>query len=293
MVPAKKYSPIQSFNLFGEFADLPDVVHCETIEARSRLHDWEFTPHRHQRLHQVLLIEQGGGEGTLDGEIIAMKPGSCVNVPAGCVHAFSFDPATVGWVVTIAMEVMDENMRDAEGLGDLLAQPRILNADKGLNVLAAGIYAEYSSLDFARAHILRALCAQLIGLVAREISGQSPAPTAQPGLALRNQFEALVDLHFQKHWSLRQYADELAVSSGHLSRICRQTTGVSASGIIEARLIREARRLLTYTNQSISEVAYELGYSDPAYFSRVFSRATGRSPRMFKSGRLIGPQTAN
>ena len=52
---------ILSYNLFGEMRDLPDVVHCETIAARSVLHDWEFAPHRHARLHQVLLIERGGG----------------------------------------------------------------------------------------------------------------------------------------------------------------------------------------------------------------------------------------
>ena len=49
---------ILNYNLFGESRDLPDVVHCETIEARSRLHNWEFAPHRHARLHQVLLLEQ-------------------------------------------------------------------------------------------------------------------------------------------------------------------------------------------------------------------------------------------
>ena len=42
---------ILNYNLFGETGDLPDVVHCETIEVRSLLHDWEFAPHRHARLH--------------------------------------------------------------------------------------------------------------------------------------------------------------------------------------------------------------------------------------------------
>ena len=57
---------IESYNLFGESDDLPDVVHCETIAARSVKHDWELTPHRHARLHQVLLVARGGGRGTLE-----------------------------------------------------------------------------------------------------------------------------------------------------------------------------------------------------------------------------------
>ncbi|MEZ5704702.1 MAG: hypothetical protein R3E56_04895 [Burkholderiaceae bacterium] len=44
--------------LFGESAQLPDVMHCETIAARSALHGWELAPHRHGKLHQVLLLQR-------------------------------------------------------------------------------------------------------------------------------------------------------------------------------------------------------------------------------------------
>ena len=84
---------ILSYNLFGEVRDLPDVVHCETIAARSVLHDWEFAPHRHARLHQVLLIARGGGRATLEGREHRLRPMSVVNVPAGQVHGFRFMPA--------------------------------------------------------------------------------------------------------------------------------------------------------------------------------------------------------
>ena len=45
-------------------------MHCETIASRSVLHDWTLAVHRHARLHQVLLIERGGGEATLDGRVV-------------------------------------------------------------------------------------------------------------------------------------------------------------------------------------------------------------------------------
>ena len=51
---------IRSYSLFGESQHLPDVLHCETIAERSALHDWELAPHRHTRLHQVLLITSAG-----------------------------------------------------------------------------------------------------------------------------------------------------------------------------------------------------------------------------------------
>lgn len=101
-------SRIQVYNLFGEMGDLPDVVHCETIAARSALHDWAVSPHRHARLHQILLIEKGGGRASFDGRIVPLGPMRVVNVPVGSVHGFRFTPGTRGWVLTIAAEVLDE-----------------------------------------------------------------------------------------------------------------------------------------------------------------------------------------
>ena len=49
---------IRTYGLFGETANLPDPMHIETIAARSALHDWELAPHRHVRLHQLLLLSQ-------------------------------------------------------------------------------------------------------------------------------------------------------------------------------------------------------------------------------------------
>ena len=59
-------------------------------------------------------------------------------------------------------------------------------------------------------------------------------------------------------------------------------TGQPASAVMEERIVREARRNLAYSTLTVAEIAYALGYHDPAYFSRVFSRATGQSPRAFR-----------
>src|ERR1700733_2049563 len=94
--PPHSTPAIRVYNLFGEAGDLPDVVHCETIASRSVLHDWTLAVHRHARLHQVLLIERGGGEATLDGRVVPLRPMQIVNVPVGHVHSFRFAPGTQG-----------------------------------------------------------------------------------------------------------------------------------------------------------------------------------------------------
>src|SRR5438477_6752688 len=158
-------SAIQVFNLFGESCDLPDVVHCEAIAARSVLHDWEFAVHRHARLHQVLLIESGGGRATLEGRVRVLKPMSVVNVPVGHVHGFSFEPGTQGWVLTIAAEILDETLLAPEGLRGVLSQSAVMRGTPQIRATMKRIFAEYAGRSFGRAHVLRALSAAQIGFV--------------------------------------------------------------------------------------------------------------------------------
>lgn len=273
---------VENFNLFGERSDLPDVVHCETIEARSLVHNWEFTPHRHAHLHQFLLIEVGGGQAQIEAKNFTLSGGMLVNMPVGIVHGFQFLTGTHGWVVTLASEILEESLRGNEGLRPLLSQPKIVLSTNEIRRVINEIFEEYPTRDFARAHILRALSGLLTGLVARALIAESPLQT-RPAHQLHLRFEALIETHYHQHLRVAAYADLLAVTPTHLSRIMRQATGRSASAAIEERVIREARRHLAYSNLLISEIAYQLGFADPAYFSRVFVRATGVSPREFRA----------
>lgn len=273
---------IETYNLFGESDDLPDVVHCETIATRSEKHDWEFVPHRHARLHQFLLIAHGGGRGTFDGEHLALTNGLVANVPAGCVHGFSFKPGSEGWVVTVPAEVLDEGLAEAEGLRPLLARPRVVDGTEEIVATIQAIFAAFDGRAFARAHELRARVALLAGLVARAISEQMPGRDAPTETGLQRRFETLVDTHYAEHLAISAYAARLGVTPTHLTRVMRSATGRPATAAVQERIIREARRNLAYSNLSISQIAYGLGYEDPAHFSRVFRRATGLSPSEFR-----------
>ncbi len=273
---------IETYNLFGESDDLPDVVHCETIAARSVRHDWEFVPHRHARLHQILMIAHGTGRGTFDGEVRALSNGHLANVPAGCVHGFSFTPGTEGWVVTIPAEVLDEGLAEGEGLRPLLARPRVVEGTEDIVATIRAIFAAFDGRVFARAHELRARVSLLAGLVARAIAHEAPEGQAPAETGLQRRFEVLIDAHFAQHLPISAYAARLGVTPTHLTRVMRAATGQPATAAIQERIIREARRNLAYSNLSISQIAYGLGYEDPAHFSRVFRRATGLSPSEFR-----------
>ena len=282
MRSARSNSAIQVYNLFGESSELPDVVHCETIASRSVLHDWKLAVHRHARLHQVILIERGGGEATLDGRVHPLRPMHVVNVPVGDVHGFNFVPGTQGWVVTIAAEILDETLLAPEGLRGVLSQCAVMRGTPRMRSTMKQIFAEFAGRDFGRAHVLRALSASLVGLVARELArGRRDGSAADSELFRR--FEALLEQHHLRRWSVSDYAGALSVTATHLNRITRAATGDTASHLILNRLIREARRSLVYTNLPVSTIAYTLGFDDPAYFSRVYAAATGLSPRDFRA----------
>lgn len=273
---------VQVYNLFGERGDLPDVVHCETIAARSVLHDWELAPHRHARLHQILVIERGGGEATFEGRAHPLDPMRVINVPVGSVHGFRFLPGTQGWVLTIPMEVLDEALLASEGLNAVLARPAVKRASAQMRDAMKQIFAEHAGRHYARAHLLRSLSCTLVGLVARELSGSDGAGDPAAGSDLLLRFQEMVEKHYLQHWSVSRYAEALSVTPTHLTRVVRAATDHPASQVILNRIVREARRNLVYTSLPVSRIAYALGFKDPAYFSRVYGAATGFSPRRFR-----------
>lgn len=279
----KHPSVVQSYSLFGESTHLPDVLHCETIADRSVLHDWELAPHRHARLHQVLLVEQGSGSVTLDGKTHALSQGSLVNVPPDHVHSFRFEKDTRGWVTTMADELMDELLVGVGTLRSEINLATVLQSDAFMSKTVQQIWLEFSSQEKARALMLRGLSGALLAWVARQLAAGSISDAKLNDSVMVQRFKVLIEQNFASHWTVSQYAKALSISPTHLSRLTRAANGISALRMIEARLMREARRNLAYTNLSISSIAYTLGFSDPAYFSRVFTKDAGISPKAFRS----------
>lgn len=74
----------------------------------------------------------------------------------------------------------------------------------------------------------------------------------------------------------------LGSSRAALTSACARSGGASPSAMLDARSVLEAKRMLIYADMSVAEIGYSLGFSDPAYFSRFFSRHSGRSPQAFR-----------
>lgn len=96
-------------------------------------------------------------------------------------------------------------------------------------------------------------------------------------------FTRLVMEHHLNERTLSFYSHKLFVTSKHLSETTKEITGKTAGQIIDEFNIREAKRLLESTELSIAEIAYRLQFSNPAFFSKFFSRLNGLSPRAYRT----------
>lgn len=96
-------------------------------------------------------------------------------------------------------------------------------------------------------------------------------------------FNQLVDKYHNQIHHVKEYAEIMGESPVQINRAIKQVTGKTASDIIMERLILEAKRLLLFSDLSNKEVAYQLNYDDPSYFTRIFRKKTGFTPSGFRT----------
>lgn len=95
-------------------------------------------------------------------------------------------------------------------------------------------------------------------------------------------FSTLVEFNFTKMHSVTDYAGRLGISPKSLTKHFQKIGTQKPSDFIKNRIILEAKRKLIYTDFSVKEIAFDLGFNDPAYFTRFFTKATQKSPLQFK-----------
>jgi AraC-like DNA-binding protein len=95
------------------------------------------------------------------------------------------------------------------------------------------------------------------------------------------EFKIAVETHLTEQHSINTIAENLSVTTNNLYNIVKEFSGVSPKEFITSRLMLEAQRKLFYSETSVKELAYDLGFSDPDYFSKLFKKNTGKSVTQF------------
>ena len=286
----RERTPVERFFLYGlEERDTDDhFLHVEAIEDRSELHDWNVRPHLHHRLYQVILIRLGSGEILIEDEWLPFRAPALVVMPADIVHGFRLARDTAAPVVTIADTFFREIAAMVEPeIAGALDRPLLLPIPPddlpAFEMIFNTIGREYRWAGIGQTTALMAQIAMLFALAARLGRLVEPGEAPGPGEQLFTRFRMLIEDHFVEHWSVADYARELAVTTARLNAACRRSLNRSALEVVHARLLTEARRLLRYSMMSAAETAYALGFKDPAYFSRFFTGRAGISPGVFRA----------
>lgn len=272
---------IPTYALYGETDSHHDWLHWETIQSRSRLHDYRIAPHRHEEFFQFLALTSGRAEVLLDGTRFDLLPQMLVAVPALTVHGYAFSPDVEGVVVTL-ME------RDILGIGLDIPAAQVVPATAALTSALAGLIAEADDPGAAHDFAMRAHLTLLLVTLGRAQHHKGPQDeTADRTRHHAQAFRQLVDRQFRQTRRIRDYANAIGISTTHLNRVCRQMLAASPLEVIEKRIALEARRQLLFSSFSIKQIGAELGYDDPAYFTRFLTRVLGVAPGAFRrDGRM-------
>ncbi len=146
----------------------------------------------------------------------------------------------------------------------------------------AELQREFDAVQPGADEILRALLHILLVRSNRLFAEVNPPKEASRAVQLMRQFHLAVEQRFRELQSVGEYAKLLGVTTNHLHDVVREQSGQAAGEIIRLRRLLDAKRLLSHSDLSVSEIGYHLGFQDPSYFSRFFRRSMEVTPAEFR-----------
>ncbi len=159
-------------------------------------------------------------------------------------------------------------------------KPTKSESDK-LNSILSNLIEEFRLEDTAQYDMLQAYLKQFVVQSVR-IKKERDVVKDATETKLFKDFSVLVDLNFKKEHSVTYYAERLGVSPKSLTKHFQKIGTSTPSDFIKNRIILETKRKLLYTDDTVKQIAYDLGFNDPAYFTRFFTKAVEKSPLQFK-----------
>lgn len=240
----------------------------------------------------IVYIISGSGRHVIDCEEYPLWPGTLYFLRPDQVHLWEYRTLPTGYALSFSQEVLstkpqpDGGAGDADLFDDLAdAGPLRLSTAEARTIRPVieemvreyeGVGWDYWSVLHAYLHVLLVRSHRLLRYEA--VSECRPYP-ARP---LVRRFHDLVRHSGGRQQRVRDYSERLGITPSHLADVVREVTGRTPGQIIRAAQIAEAQRLLQHTDQTIAEIAYELGFRDTAYFGRFFKRETGVTPGRFR-----------
>lgn len=289
-MPSLKNKPLH-YGLYGE-ADflLPDFMHCETIEVRSKIHDHTIKEHLHTSLLQIVFLENGELDFFTEKTNRTIKGPAIITVPENTLHGYKIGKTVKGKILTLSSSFLEKFFGNSPLVLLELNNTRIVtefdatNSFESTNFFVESMFHEMNEDLPEKKMVLQCYLNLLLSLIYRLLKKKSERITSLNNKNIRHfrTFQKSVKESYTPMKSIKEYARELNITTAHLNRICQSTVGKPALHIIHDFLVLEAEKFLKHTDLHISEIAYRLNFEDPAYFSRFFRKYTGVSPKQFR-----------
>lgn len=248
-------------------------------------------PHRHN-YYTVLIINKAKGFHKIDFNTYDLAKNQVFFVAPGQVHQVIETEKSFGFVMTFSNQFLVENsiplsFIDSLNLFHNYGQSPPLLPNKlqfeSIEGFANQIFNLFQS-DAAMKELSIGAFLKLLLIECNTICSINPIESDidSTGDNLIRNFKNTVDANYKKEHSTTYYANELYITPDHLNRTVKSKIGKTAKEYIQARIITEAKRLLYFTDLNNKEIAYELGFNEPANFSAFFKKNTQLSPSSFK-----------
>lgn len=266
-----------------------EVLRLEELLQRPLRHD--LTKPQRIHFHALLFVVEGMSFHDVDFERYPTGPGHLLVVPAMHVQAFSSQRLLQGYLAVFTPGFLEDcnlDMRHLEDASRLLssAGPLIRLNDDSLSRVrdVFQTLAEYSRLPPGRFanKVIPAAFSLLVFTLAGLPETAASAAAQEPQDALVGRFLRQLEDHFTSEHRAEYYAKALHVSLRSLDRHLVAARSQTTRQTIAARLVLEAKRLLTRRELLVKSIAYDLGFSEPQNFTRFFHTQTGSSPKAFR-----------
>ncbi len=252
-------------------------------------------PHRHD-YYTVLIVKKAKGVHKIDFNIYEFSNKQIFFVAPGQVHQVNTTEKPTGFAMTFSNQFLVKNSIPLSFIDNLnLFQnygqsPPIMPNKQQFETIEH--YAnQIFELNISNANMRCLSISAFLKLLLIECNNVCCINPIEmdvdtTGYNLIRAFKKAVEKDYKKEHSTTYYANILYVSPDHLNRTFKAKTGKTAKEYIQSRIITEAKRLLYFSNSTNKEIAYELGFSEPANFSAFFKRHTQSSPLHFKKNEI-------
>ncbi len=227
---------------------------------------------------------------TLSKKEIEVAGPCLVLIPANIVHGFVYNN-TKGWAFTISSNYLEDILKPLPSFQLKFNKVHIIATEPADSIflnwslIADSIAQEVYSNLAGKSLILQSSFAILLVQSLRTLYHQENVSFSQENRKLKyyQDFQHLIKESLVTDTrNIAQYAKELGVTTIHLNRICQSVAGKSALHVVQDYLIQGALNYLNNTDYSVSEISFILKIKDPFYFSRLFKKHIGVSPKVYR-----------